>query len=225
MGKGKRRPMGIRETCKRHVRLIVVVTLTFVIALLVYATEIPPQSLRAVDGPSADGLSTRGVFRPGGYIELTLRPSIESIDGRHSATVEIRPALTEVQRQDGLSWPMQHFEGDHDWPSSIDMKGSESFSVSRKISVPDDSQIAGRTILLDLTYKISYAIFAAAEQYDVAWEDVRKEIAVTIGAELSPDEMAWRERQSRWRPYSTVAIVLLGCCCLWCVLTKVWPIR
>ena len=225
MGKGKRRPMGVRETCKRHVRLIVVVTLTFVIVLLVYAFEIPPQSLRAVDGPSADGLSTRGVFRPGGYIELTLRPSIKSIDGRHSATVEIRPALTEVQRQDGLSWPVQYFEGDHDWPSSMKLKSSESFSVSRKISVPDDSQIAGRTILLDLTYKISYPRFAGTGQYGVAWEGVRKEIAVTIGAELSPDEMAWRERQSRSRPYSSIAIVFLGFCLLGCVLTKVWPIH
>ena len=217
--------MGTRETCKRHVRLIVVVTLTFVIALLVYATEIPPQSLRAVDGPSAGGLSTRGVFRPGGYIELTLHPSIESVDGRHSATVEITPALTEVQRQDGLSGPTQYFEGDHDWPSSIKLESSESFSVTHKIGVPDDSQIAGRTILLDMTYKISYPRFAGVDQYDVAWADVRKEIAVTIGAELSPDEMAWRERQSRWRPYSSIAIGLLGFCLLGCVLTKVWPIH
>lgn len=132
----------------------------FLVALLLTAS---PKSYRATKGPSTDIIETEGVFKPGGYINFTLSPGIESLKGYHKGTVNVYPLYPDDMNQDNLMWSKTGFiPFGRDWGSSMSGsdKSMKTFKVKHKIVIPNEEHLAGQEVAFYISYSIIYPVYA-----------------------------------------------------------------
>lgn len=177
----------------------------------------PPSSYQSVEGRSEKGVSTEGVFRPGGYIDIEFHPGIESIKGHYRGTANVR--VYPLTDDAGEPWLDVQMPIGRDWPNSFSGDPDErDFTVEHRVYLPDDDVPTGGAELV-LNYQLFYPVDAgpgtALTSYFENVSDSRY-ASLTIelsGDRLSADEVAWMNRSGQWAAVAnalTAAALIVG---------------
>jgi len=177
----------------------------------------PPKSYRAQDGPSSIYLETKGVFRPGGYVDFTFSPNIESLKGYNKGRVTVYPIYPGVINVDNTVWKISGYQRfGRDWGSS--MSGSDkslkTFKITHKLNIPNDENLCGQKVVLYAKYDITYPVYAGVASgvnryvFREKNEDFEQQVTITLGdTTLSAEELEWKEKIEG--PLKTISMVLM----------------
>jgi len=171
-----------------------------------------PASYRGVDGPSQSGVSTNGVFKPGGYIKFIFKPDIDSVGGLYNGTVTTRPVPPEDTSVE-LWESGDEFCGSY-WNYKIEGKSNEPIKIEHKINIPNEEFLLGKSVLFQLQYSFTYPYSFGSRNFVEKDENIEKSILIELDdISLSDEEIAWLEGSSNPKWVGTVKIMLfVGIC-------------
>ena len=177
----------------------------------------PPSSYKETRGETLNGMTTRGVFRPGGYVEFEFSPPLESLQGKYRGSVKTAAMPPEFIVGDEPLWPETgSMPIGRPWGSS--MSGSRSsmkrFTVKHRADIPNEENLRGREVVFCLNYDLFYPVYKGpapgVNRSYFADENGRFSPTVEITLEdrmLSAKELAWRDSRGGWR--DTLATLLV----------------
>lgn len=183
--------------------VILAVCVTMIIINILY--NMPPKTYRSVEGPSTDDIQTSGVFKPGGYVEITFSPEIESIKGYNKGTVRVYPLHPGYAYITDTIWnedKANHFG--KDWPGSMSGSGSsmKTFKIVHRVDIPNDENLAGEKIVLYCDYSIFYPVYAgAAPGVNTSYfrdDNISLDAKITISLDdvtLTDEELEWMDKK------------------------------
>lgn len=201
--------------------------LMFILYRIVFA---PPSSFRGVNGPSTDNLSTKGVFKPGGYIDFTLSPDIKSTKGLYDANIITYAVNNSFDNIDDSLWPwVNQTRYPKKWGNTLS-GGSRVFSIKHRVWIPDDPLLAGKSIVFKLDYKIRFPYSLASNLFKDSYEKISQTIEIDLeNKQLTPEEITWLEnkRSQHWIIEKIVGgtIIFLGFFWLYSVLIFVGVVK
>ncbi|MHA6524699.1 hypothetical protein [Tessaracoccus sp. G1721] len=162
----------------------------------------PPSSYQAVEGPAMKGVSTEGVFRPGGYIDIEFHPGIASIKGHYRGTADVR--VYPLSDDDAGPWLDVQMPVGRDWPNSFSGDPDErDFTVEHRVYLSHDDVRAGEAEMV-LDYQLFYPVDAGPGTALTSYfknVSSRENVSLTIQLSdepLTPDEVAWMDRTRQW---------------------------
>jgi hypothetical protein len=180
--------------------LIIFLSIPILVCIL-YILASPPSTYRGIAGPVDEMLSTKGVFKPGGYIDFKLSPKIKSMRGYYEASIDTYSVLFETQeRSDSLWSAASHRKSRGKWGGTLGGSGrSSTFSITHRVGIPNDPLLAGRRIIFKLSYNIRFPESLATNLYKEVNENISDTITIDLeNKQLTPEEIDWLERDSRF---------------------------
>jgi len=133
----------------------------FIFVAFVTVSEIVYAPKKPYLGPSTETIKTKGILEPGGYVDISFSPGLRSLKGYYKGEVEIYALYPDEIDVNNTMWDNDEYtEIGKSWGSSMSggPDSMESLTVEHTINIPDDDELAGKSVAIYLKYSIEYPV-------------------------------------------------------------------
>ncbi|MEW6356225.1 MAG: hypothetical protein AB1696_07875 [Planctomycetota bacterium] len=156
--KEKRRP-------RSRVKLALVILFAIVSSVLLLLTLAQGVCYLSIvrSGPSTKTTRTRGWFRPGGLVYLSIGTGIESFEGKYRGNCKFLPQLSPSQKNKGINWDTIQQPVGGNWGEQLKKK-HEPVIVQTTLELPSTGGLSGEEVPLVVQVDFEYPDYAPIDE-------------------------------------------------------------